>query len=469
MKKLSIQSLITVFCVLIIGGFESVIYAHPKPKETSSKKVIVVGAGISGLIAGLRLQEMGLEVVVLEKDPQVGGRVYSEKLGGIYANLGAQYFFKSDNEYLNKYLDNADKFYPEGGKVAAIWQGKMVSSWNESFFLKLPIDRKALEDFDASIKKMQKLYSQFSTGREYIFDKYPNSQTWVDLDQQTAAELLSEYHPDVKNLYNMFLIPEGGAGVSETSALLLTGWYGQANGEAGSYLIRNGNQKLPQAIANDIKKMGGTIHLSKEVTSIENINNGVSVKCKDQSVYTADYVVVTTPASVTKWIVKGLSEEKQSALNAVKYGASMEVGLYLKNLPKSKRISSCIFHDEGINAYMDQSEKVLKNETVVSINIAGTEIQKLSDQEVVEKVTQTLQKIYPGFTMEKNIADYSVKRWKDGIVKYPPNFLNTYQEALRERSGNIFFGGDYTHNPALDGAAWSGIRAAEQVLKAVEQ
>ena len=62
------------------------------------------------------------------------------------------------------------------------------------------------------------------------------------------------------------------------------------------------------------------------------------------------------------------------------------------------------------------------------------------------------------------IEDYAIKKWEDGIVTYPPGFLDKYIKALREPTGRTFFGGDYTHNPALDGAAWSGVRAAVQLL-----
>ena len=49
--------------------------------ETSSgsgekkKKVIIVGAGISGLTAGKMLKDAGHEVVILESTNRVGGRI----------------------------------------------------------------------------------------------------------------------------------------------------------------------------------------------------------------------------------------------------------------------------------------------------------------------------------------------------------------------------------------------------------
>lgn len=52
---------------------------------------IIVGAGISGLVAAQGLQRQGLRVLLLEKDERVGGRLASRSLGPGVADTGAQY------------------------------------------------------------------------------------------------------------------------------------------------------------------------------------------------------------------------------------------------------------------------------------------------------------------------------------------------------------------------------------------
>ena len=51
----------------------------PKPhsKTKKSKKVIVVGAGMAGLVAAFELAQVGHDVTVLESQTRVGGRVYT--------------------------------------------------------------------------------------------------------------------------------------------------------------------------------------------------------------------------------------------------------------------------------------------------------------------------------------------------------------------------------------------------------
>ena len=51
----------------------------PKPhsKTKKAKKVIVVGAGMAGLVAAFELAQVGHDVIVLESQTRVGGRVYT--------------------------------------------------------------------------------------------------------------------------------------------------------------------------------------------------------------------------------------------------------------------------------------------------------------------------------------------------------------------------------------------------------
>ena len=54
--------------------------------------VLIIGAGLAGLMAGRRLREHGRIPLILEAAPQVGGRMRTVALGGGRADIGAQFF-----------------------------------------------------------------------------------------------------------------------------------------------------------------------------------------------------------------------------------------------------------------------------------------------------------------------------------------------------------------------------------------
>src|SRR5918997_4495403 len=56
--------------------------------EQTEPDVIVIGGGIAGLGAALRLQDLGLRPLVLESGPRVGGRMTTDRVEGFRIDRG---------------------------------------------------------------------------------------------------------------------------------------------------------------------------------------------------------------------------------------------------------------------------------------------------------------------------------------------------------------------------------------------
>ena len=70
-------------------------------KRVVAKKVIVAGAGITGLCCAYELMNAGHEVVVLEASGRYGGHVFTGRDGlsdGLYADFGADHITKPGYE-----------------------------------------------------------------------------------------------------------------------------------------------------------------------------------------------------------------------------------------------------------------------------------------------------------------------------------------------------------------------------------
>jgi monoamine oxidase len=96
------------------------------PGSAKSKKIIVAGAGITGLCCAHELMKGGHEVVVLEANGRHGGHVFTGRDGlseGLYADYGADHITKPGYE---RFFEYANEFnlavlpYPhaEGSEAA---------------------------------------------------------------------------------------------------------------------------------------------------------------------------------------------------------------------------------------------------------------------------------------------------------------------------------------------------------------
>src|SRR6185503_20603859 len=61
-------------------------------RTIESYEAIVIGAGLAGLSAAFELAEKGLRVLVLEADPQVGGRTSNWRANGMDVESGIHKF-----------------------------------------------------------------------------------------------------------------------------------------------------------------------------------------------------------------------------------------------------------------------------------------------------------------------------------------------------------------------------------------
>ncbi|MDY6795097.1 MAG: NAD(P)/FAD-dependent oxidoreductase [Actinomycetota bacterium] len=436
-------------------------------QEEEHADVIVIGAGLSGLSASLALAENGVDVLLLEKENRVGGKLYSTPLGGVACNLGAQWLFTGMSPLIDPYITELP--LQEIDKNGAVWDGKLVDISGEDFVEELPISDEAKEDFIACMEKIASDAQSLFETRDFPFDKEPEDDLWNALESHTVADYLSVYHPDVTRFWNAQLGPEAGGTAEDLCALLLVAWCGDTP-EIPMALTQGGNQELAERVLEDCEKSSVRLVLNCEVTEVQQDGDEVMVRCGNGEEYSSDYAIVATPAGVAREIVRDLSPEKIEALEAIQYGAATEVGMQVKNLPSGEDLGSVLFVGQPISGYLNQTGNVAGNPdtgTVISVCVADPELEELSDKELVESVAQELKPVSSAFDPSTDIISYSITRWPRAVVKFTPGFLSNYQKTLRGPNGKVYFAGDYTCSPDLSGAAWSGSLAAEGVLEAM--
>ena len=169
------------------------------------KKVLVVGAGLTGAVIARGLAEHGIEVVVVDRRPYLAGNCYTKRDADtdVMVHVHGPHIFHTDSTVVWDYVNNFTEFVPYTLHVKATTKGRVFSlpinllTINQ-FFNKTFSPREA-EDFIASLSRQtigeprtfedQALKFLGRELYEAFFHGYPIKQWGMNPDKLPAAVL----------------------------------------------------------------------------------------------------------------------------------------------------------------------------------------------------------------------------------------------------------------------------------------
>lgn len=92
---------------------------EPLPQRDPPPHVIIIGAGMGGLVAGRLLQASGFGVTIVEARERIGGRLYTHDGLGVPVDLGASWIHGADHNPLSLWMERAGIetiHAPKGGR-----------------------------------------------------------------------------------------------------------------------------------------------------------------------------------------------------------------------------------------------------------------------------------------------------------------------------------------------------------------
>jgi monoamine oxidase len=232
-------------------------------------RIVVVGAGIAGLNAALKLQDAGLSCSIYEASNRVGGRMHSDTTtwtdGAVSEWCGE--FIDGDHETLHQLIKRF------GLKTVDLERGRAGQPKRMLYFMKRYFDDDALSrDFQMlfSLLRQQMQEAGFPT----TYTSY--TETGYRLDHLSVYDWIEQYIEGGHTTPLGFLLESActgyfGLNTREQSSLNLLYMFGpqtlpkdttssqSAQGSCGSCKILGGNQQLPLAMAHNLPE--GSIHL----------------------------------------------------------------------------------------------------------------------------------------------------------------------------------------------------------------
>jgi putrescine oxidase len=259
--------------------------------------VVVIGAGVSGLVTAVRLHEAGRRVIVLEARDRVGGRLLTETVDGVRLEIGGQWVSPDQTAAL-ALLDELGLStfarYREGESVYIGRDGVRRTFRGEAF----PVPATTAAEVDRLTTELDALAARMNPLAPW---EHPDA---ARLDRISFADWLATRTDDAEARDNVALylgpamLTKPAHAFSALTAVLMA-----ASAGAFSHLVDadfildrrvvGGLQQVPLRLAS---RLPGVVRLGSPVTEVAYDARGALVKA-DQ-VYRSRQVVVAVPPTL---------------------------------------------------------------------------------------------------------------------------------------------------------------------------
>lgn len=355
------------------------------------KNAIVIGAGIGGLAAALRLRHQGFSVTVFEKNEYAGGKLHAIEQDGYRFDLGPSLFT------LPHLVESLLALFPEE-KIDFSYKSKEIAFhyfWEDGTCFKASTDSskfvvdasKVFNEEKSTIKKyLSKSKSKYELTRSLFLEKsLHKAATYLSLDTIKAIvnapflglnNTLNYENSKFKNskltqLFNRYATYNGSSPYQTPGIMTMIP---HLELDLGTYYPDGGMHRISQSLFELAQKVGVEFRFRESVTSIKNLKNKVTGVVTKNGDYHADIVVsnmdiVPTYRNLMKDVPapeKTLSQERSSSALIFYWGIDREFPeLDLHNI---------LFSENYQAEFQDIFEnKTLYSDPTVYINITSKE------------------------------------------------------------------------------------------------
>jgi len=432
-----------------------------------SSSAVVVGAGLSGLAAAYRLQQAGLEVIVLERADRAGGQAQTEDRDGYLIDTGCDLINASFVRYLGlaREVGLGDKIVASSQVVDVLRGGRAVT-----------VDRSRPLSLVASPVLSPRAKLALTRGylrlRPQIRGLDPYALTdHAAADHGTAHDLCVRYFNDevTEQLVDPILRAFAGTGTRNASGLSVLAAF--AVGTKKMVAIEGGMARLPEALSRRLD-----VRYGAQVTSVDDGDGGVTVGYRSDGGTTrlkADTCVLAVPyhEAVSIWPAleqaggefgRGLKDVPLMSIS-LGYAAPSPTPAYSVLVPSNESDGALLVMMQQ-NKAPDRAPKGKTLVTVFTEAAVTAAMMQRSDSELVDWAAAFIESYYPSLRGHRDLG--GVARWPHTGYWPSPGYwkgISDMRARLPKRGVHVtstLFG-----SGGIERAVLGGERAASRVLR----
>lgn len=453
--------------------------------------VVVVGAGISGLVAARNVRRSGRSVLVVEARDRVGGRVLNHRLrtGGEVIEAGGAFVGPTQDHILRLARQLRVPTFLEHNEGNSVYVSSTLGRLEYSGTV--PPDPTILPDAAILLQQIDTLAAEIAVDAPW---SHPRAREWDAMTLRDWIEANAVLNPEgVANLIECWSQPGFGADPRELS-FLFTLWYVACSGNertTGTFARNSdtadgaqerrfvgGSQLIPLRLA---RQLGDDVALAAPVRRVVQRDGGVLVHTARGVVRARRMIVAVPPPHVLRidWS-PNLPARRAALMRALRMGKLMKCdAVYETPFWREDGLNGFGINDSGAaRAVFDNSPPDGRPGVLLAFVGGDTwrEFGRLPRAERRRAVLAGFAEMFGDKALrpvEYTEQDWTLERWSGGgptALHGGTGTLVRYGSSIRQRFGRVHWAGTETStfwSGYMDGAVRAGERAAVEVVEAI--